>query len=52
MTERCRDAANDGRGYVIVLADEDLQALADARAADDQTAYRSLWQGWFDQLTH
>jgi hypothetical protein len=52
MVERCRDAALDGRGYVIVLADEDLQALADARAADDQAAYRKLWQGWFDQLAH
>jgi len=32
---RCRDTAADGRGFVIVLDDDDLRALVTARKKDD-----------------
>lgn len=31
FVQRCRDTANDGRGFVMVLDDEDLKTLVEAR---------------------
>lgn len=33
--DRCKDTAKDGRGYVIVLDDEDLEIIVNARKEDD-----------------
>lgn len=33
---RCRDTANDGRGYIVGLDDADLAALVEARTANDK----------------
>jgi len=38
--QRCRDTALDGRGYIIVLDDEDLKALVEARKAEDEAPCR------------
>lgn len=34
MTQRCRDAALDDRGFIIALDDDDLSILVEARKAD------------------
>jgi Restriction endonuclease len=48
--ERCRDTAKDGRGYIVVLDDEDLAALAKLRSEDQaQAIYRWLMVR-FDEL--
>jgi hypothetical protein len=38
--QRCRDTALDGRGYIIVLDDDDLTALVAARKAESEAQYR------------
>lgn len=49
--ERCRDTANDHRGFIIALDDDDLSTLVAARKADSQ-AYRQwpLLKRRFDDL--
>jgi len=39
--QSCRDTADDGRGFIIALDDNDLRSLVDeARRADDSDGYR------------
>jgi hypothetical protein len=50
--QRCRDTALDGRGYIVVLDDNDLNALVEARKAEDEASYREypLLRQRFDVL--
>jgi hypothetical protein len=42
VVQHCRDAALDGRGWVIALDDEDLRVLVESRKAGDDTTFRYL----------
>jgi hypothetical protein len=48
--QRCRDTANDDRGYIVPLDDDDLQALADARANGRSQQTYQLLMDRFDRL--
>lgn len=40
--QSCRDTAKDDRGYIIVLDDDDLRTLVEARKAEDEGPYRDF----------
>lgn len=46
----CRDAANDGRGYMIVLDDADLETLVKSTTAMHYDGSRTILNDRFDQL--
>ncbi|MBM9913967.1 MULTISPECIES: hypothetical protein [Stenotrophomonas] len=46
----CRDAAKDGRGYMIVLDDADLETLVKSTTAMHYDASRTILNDRFDQL--
>jgi hypothetical protein len=46
----CRATANDDRGFIIALDDDDLQRLVDARKAGDATAAFPYLQERFNEL--
>jgi hypothetical protein len=48
--ERCRDTAQDGRGFVIPLDDEDLQELTDLRSERNLSAMWSMLQERFERI--
>lgn len=48
--KRCRDTANDQRGFVIALDDDDLRALVAARRDGDLNAIYRLLKGRFEAL--
>jgi hypothetical protein len=47
MAARCRDTANDGRGYILALDDDDLRELLDQYQA---TGELTLLRERFDAL--
>src|SRR5207302_255352 len=47
---RCRDTAQDERGFIIALDDEDLAALVQARKQQNVTKQFELLKERFDQL--
>lgn len=50
VIQHCRDAAKDGRGYIIALDDDDLKALvAERKKMSDQDDFTTLWDR-FKQL--
>ena len=42
VIQHCRDAALDGRGFVIALDDEDLRLLVEARKKGEETTFKYL----------
>lgn len=48
--ERCMDTANDDRGFIIPLDDDDLEALVKARKADALYQMWPLLRGRFEQI--
>ncbi len=50
MLSRCKSSLIDGRGYVLVLTDSDLVALADALICGDQDAIDHILQKKLDAL--
>lgn len=40
--QRCRDTALDDREYIIVMDNDDLKALVEARKTDDEGPYRNF----------
>lgn len=46
----CRDTAKDGRGYMIVLDDVDLEMLVKSTSAIHYDASRTILNDRFDQL--
>lgn len=48
--QRCRDTANDDRGFIIVLDDDDLRALVVAKKAGVDFATLPTFQSRFDRL--
>lgn len=48
--QRCRDTAQDGRGYILVLDDSDLRSLVSARKEDDEPRFFLLLRERFDLL--
>jgi hypothetical protein len=45
LTASCRDTANDNRGYIIVLSDEDLmQLVADYQSSNGSSEYPLLME--------
>jgi hypothetical protein len=47
---RCRDTAQDGRGYIIVLSDDDVNALLDLIAAGRRDQISGFMQRKYDEL--
>jgi len=47
FVQKCCDTASDGRGFVIVLDDNDLRELVEARNEDDEHGTRAV----FDYMT-
>ena len=47
---RCRDTANDGRGFIIVLDDDDLRRLVAWRKVPDDEATFAFLKECFDEL--
>lgn len=50
FVERCREAASANRGYVLVLDDDDLRVLVDAREKDDPNAMLKHLTGRFAEI--
>lgn len=50
FVQRCRDAANDGHGFVIALEDADLSTLVAARRDGDSKALFAFLKKRFDEL--
>ncbi|MBA2127586.1 hypothetical protein DLM45_15345 [Hyphomicrobium methylovorum] len=48
--QTCRDTASDGRGFVIVLTDNDLVKLLDFAGLEDQKAFKRYLQRRYDEL--
>jgi hypothetical protein len=48
----CRDAANDGRGYMLVLEDRDVISLLENVEADRRARIDRFLQERFDEITH
>ena len=48
----CRDAANDGRGYMLVLEDSDLIAMLGMVAHNRRSQINVFLQSRFDEITH
>jgi hypothetical protein len=48
----CRDAANDGRGYMIVLEDADLVRMLELVAAVRRSQINGFLQARYDEITH
>lgn len=48
--QRCRDTANDHRGFIIPLDDSDLRMLANTRRDDDHATQLQLLQELFQRL--
>lgn len=48
--QRCRDTADDQRGYIIPLDDDDLKVLVEARKADDPQAFHRFLKERFERL--
>jgi hypothetical protein len=49
--KRCRDTALDGRGFIIVLDDDDLRLLSDLAREKDEAGTMDFLKGRFDELT-
>jgi hypothetical protein len=49
-TKRCRDTAQDKRGFIVVLTDEDIARMLDLIAARRRQAISSYLQQRFDEL--
>ncbi|MFN0217851.1 MAG: hypothetical protein ACKVP4_03435 [Hyphomicrobium sp.] len=49
-TERCRDTAQDGRGFIIVLTDEDINKLLAFVGQNDQKAISRFLQHRYEKL--
>lgn len=47
---RCRDTANDGRGYILTIDDEDLSKLIEEKKGDERSTMFSLLRSRFDKL--
>jgi hypothetical protein len=52
IIERCRDAANDGRGFMLVLEDQDLNALLQLVEDGHRDGINNFLQRRFDEITH
>lgn len=53
FVKRCRDTANDHRGFIIALDDADLAALTEMRKQPDTTTKMfAFLKARFDELTH
>lgn len=48
----CRDAANDGRGYMLVLEDNDMTLMLDHVASGRRSQIDDFLQGRYDEITH
>ena len=48
--QRCRDTANDQRGFVMAFGDDDLRALVAARRDGDSSTFSGLLRERFDAL--
>lgn len=48
----CRDAANDGRGYMLVLDDTDLVRMLEFVENLQQSRINSLLQNRYDEISH
>lgn len=48
--QRCRDTADDGRGYIIAIDDNDLIELVNSVASEDNTERLSLLRNKFRKL--
>jgi len=52
IIERCRDAANDGRGYMIVLEDPDIDRLLQMVERGQRVEIDRFLHGRFSEITH
>jgi hypothetical protein len=52
IIQRCRDTANDNRGYMLVLEDQDLVTLLQFVEQDRPSAIDRFLQQRFDEITH
>jgi hypothetical protein len=50
VTQKCKDAAADGHGYIIALDDDDLREIVAARAADAESVSFRLFLERFQEL--
>ncbi len=50
MTRRCRDTANDDRGYMIVLDDTDINKLLDLKKAGNENAINEFLVNEYKKL--
>ncbi|HEV7319026.1 MAG TPA: hypothetical protein VGO04_10505 [Ensifer sp.] len=48
----CRDAANDGRGYMLVLEDADLERMLEFVEAARRSQINAFLQERYDEITH
>jgi hypothetical protein len=52
IIERCRDTANDNRGYMLVLEDQDLISLLQFVELGQRRSIDNFLQRRFDEITH
>jgi hypothetical protein len=52
IVARCRDTANDNRGYMLVLEDADLKSMLDLIARGRRRAIDNVLQSKFDEISH
>lgn len=52
IIERCRDTANDNRGYMLVLEDRDLMTILQYVEQDHRSEIDRFLQQRFDEITH
>jgi hypothetical protein len=50
FVQRCRDTALDGKGFIIVLDDDDLSKITELRKANQGTALFQFLKARFDEL--
>lgn len=48
----CKDTANDGRGYIIVLDDKDLKSMLSMVESGTRSRIDGFLQAKFDEITH
>ena len=48
--QRCKDTANDGRGFIIALDDEDIKSLLSLQQASDMRGINNFFDNRFREL--
>ncbi|ENC8942667.1 hypothetical protein ABK621_004604, partial [Escherichia coli] len=49
--QRCKDTANDGRGFILALDDEDVEELCKSYKNDDGHQFQSLLKLWNELIS-